>query len=69
MIDAATYTYRVDYSEKDGAYVAKCDEFPSLSYLDEDPDDALDGLQKTVERVLADMERTGETIPAPRSVR
>ncbi len=35
------YTYRVMWSEEDQEYIGLCAEFPSLSWLEEDPIAAL----------------------------
>lgn len=59
------YTYRVTWSADDGEYVATCVEFPSLSWLESGPLDALSGLQKLVREVVADMQENGETPPEP----
>jgi len=42
-----------------------CAEFPSLSWLADSPDEALDGIRKLVGEVLEDMAATGERPPAP----
>ncbi|MDD2746397.1 MAG: toxin-antitoxin system HicB family antitoxin [Acidithiobacillus sp.] len=59
------YTYRVTWSADDGEYVGLCAEFPSLSWLDESPDAALQGVRRLVSEAVADMEAAGETIPIP----
>lgn len=40
------YAYHVAWSAQDGEYAATVDEAPSLSWLDEDPVEALKGLVK-----------------------
>lgn len=42
------YTYMARWSEEDKEYVATVMEFPSLSWLDRDPERAIAGLRKLV---------------------
>ncbi len=63
------YTYRVSWSEEDEEYVGTCAEFPSLSWLDSTPEEALAGIRKMVSRCLADMKRSGEVLPEPLAIR
>jgi phage N-6-adenine-methyltransferase len=42
------YTYRVSWSEEDGEFVGTCAEFPSLSHLAADRDEALRGIKELV---------------------
>ncbi|GGF01150.1 hypothetical protein GCM10011611_03390 [Aliidongia dinghuensis] len=59
------YTYRVSWSPNDGEYVATCAEFPSLSWLAEEDVEALRGIKRLVQDVVADMTANGETVPTP----
>ena len=59
------YTYRVTWSEEDEEYVGLCAEFPSLSWLAEEPEAALRGIRQVVGDVVADMQANGEEIPPP----
>ena len=59
------YTYRVTWSEEDKEYVGLCIEFPSLSWLSESPESALNGIREVVGEVVLDMQETGEEIPLP----
>lgn len=59
------YTYRVTWSPEDTEHVGLCVEFPSLSWLANAPEDALNGIRKLVAEVVADMEVTGEAVPTP----
>lgn len=59
------YTYRVIWSEEDQEFVGLCAEFPSLSWLEPDQEAALRGIVSLVKDTVADMARSGETIPAP----
>lgn len=63
------YTYRVMWSEEDQEYVALCAEFPSLSWLDETQQNALQGIQQLVSNCIADMKSDNEVIPEPFSTR
>jgi len=69
MINHEHYTYRVIWSEEDGEFVGLCTEFPSLSWLDESQQSALQGIVDLVKTVIADMATAGETIPEPISHR
>lgn len=69
MMDADHYTYRVSWSPDDAEFVATAVEFPSLSWLAGKQEQALIGLRKVVQGVLADMAATGERPPEPLSVR
>ncbi|MCG5535942.1 type II toxin-antitoxin system HicB family antitoxin [Ectothiorhodospira mobilis] len=59
------YTYRVTWSPEDGEYVGLCTEFPSLSWLADSPDAALQGVRRLVADAVADMEAAGEDVPVP----
>ena len=59
------YTYRVTWSEEDKEYVGFCAEFPSLSWLDDSQEAALQGIRKVIEEVVSDMQSNGEQIPQP----
>jgi predicted RNase H-like HicB family nuclease len=62
---ADKYTYRIEWSEKDGEYVGLCAELPSLSWLARHQVDALKGIQKLVKEVLADLKANDEKITMP----
>ena len=64
-MNAANYTYRVEWSSNDGEYVGLCAGFPSLSWLEPVASDALSGIRRTVRDILKDMSDTGETPPEP----
>jgi predicted HicB family RNase H-like nuclease len=63
------YTYRVTWSEEDNEYVGLCAEFPSLSWLDSTPEEALKGIRSVVRKVVADLKRNEEPVPEPISTR
>lgn len=65
MTDVKHYTYRIIWSDEDNEHVALCAEFPSLSFLSEDPAKALKGLVSLVEEIIDDMQENGEAIPEP----
>lgn len=59
------YTYRVTWSEEDGEYVGLCVEFPSLSWLANSQEEALQGIRNVVAEVVSDMQSTNEPVPEP----
>jgi predicted HicB family RNase H-like nuclease len=63
------YTYRITWSEKDKEYVGLCVEFPSLSWLAESQENALEGIRKVIEEAIKDMKESGESPPLPLSIR
>jgi len=64
-MNANHYTYRVRFSTEDNQYLATVAEFPSLSWLADQPNDALTGAIALVADVIADMNENGEDIPIP----
>lgn len=66
---ADQYTYRLTWSPEDNEHVGLCAEFPSLSWLDATPDGALNGIQKVVAEVLAEMQMRGEAVTPSHSHR
>jgi predicted HicB family RNase H-like nuclease len=63
------YTYRVMWSEEDQEFIGLCAEFPSLSWLADTQEQALRGITKLVNDVIADIESGNEAIPEPLSVK
>lgn len=63
------YAYRVQWSAEDGEYVGACAELPGLSWLDETPALALNGIQRVAREAVADMESHGGQAPQPYSER
>jgi len=59
------YTYRITWSEDDNEYVGLCAEFPSLSWLAETPEAALEGIRRVVTEVVRDLSKNQERIPEP----
>lgn len=69
MTEADLYTYRVGWSADDQEFVGTCVEFPSLSWLEEDEDEAFRGIRHLIKEVVADMKENGEKLPEPLSTR
>ena len=63
--DVNKFTYRITWTEEDQEFVGLCTEFPSLSWLAPDPDDALKGIRLLVKDCIDDMVAAGEDIPVP----
>ena len=63
------YTYRVTWSAEDQEYVGLCAEFPGLSWLAADHEEALRGIRLLVAEVIADMRANQENIPEPVAAR
>lgn len=61
--DPSKYTYRTFWSEEDHEYVGTCAQFPSLSHLDANQQDAFQGIVALVADVVADMTAKGEKVP------
>ena len=59
------HTYRVTWSPEDGEHVGLCAAFASLSWLAGIPEGALRGIRQLVSEAVADMQSSGEAIPAP----
>ena len=57
------YTYQVAWSDEDGEYVGLCAEFPLLSWLAPDRDEALAGIRALVDDCVDDMRACGEPLP------
>jgi predicted HicB family RNase H-like nuclease len=69
MLENDRFTYRVTWSEEDNEYVGQCVEFPSLSWLEPLPEEALKGIRAVVAQVVADLQVGGEPVPEPIAVR
>lgn len=68
-IETDRYTYRVTWSEDDQEHVGLCVEFPSLSWLAGDPEQALRGIRQLVCDCVADLRANNEPVPDPLSAR
>ena len=69
MLKNDRYTYRVTWSEEDEEYVGLCVEYPSLSWLAQTPQEALEGIRRVVADVVSDMEANEEPVPEPIALR
>ena len=45
------YNYKVEWSYEDGEYLALCSNYPSLSFFEECPIKALNGLINIIEKI------------------
>jgi predicted HicB family RNase H-like nuclease len=64
-MEAKFYTYRVFWSEEDREFVGLCSEFPGMSWLDEDPQQAFSGIMALVQECINDLEANQEQVPVP----
>lgn len=55
MTNYRHYTYRVTWSDEDQEYIALYAEFPSISYLAETHQEALEGILDLVKCIVEDM--------------
>lgn len=63
------YAYRIEWSDEDEEWVGTVLEFPGLSWLDESPIQALNGIQQVTQECVEDMIKQGEEPPEPFSER
>lgn len=63
VLENGGYTFRVTWSEEDGEYLGQCAEFPSLSLLASNPEEALQGIRHAVAKVIVDLQANGEHDP------
>jgi predicted HicB family RNase H-like nuclease len=63
--DVKHYRYAVAWSPEDDEFVATVAEFPSLSWLEPDQIEALQGLERLVATVIEDLQASSEPVPAP----
>ncbi len=63
MIDK--YTYRIQWSDDDEAYLASCLEFPSLMTHGETQAEALEEMNNVLSFVLVDLSQKGKQAPKP----
>jgi predicted HicB family RNase H-like nuclease len=63
------YSYRVIWSEEDKEYIGLCAEFPSLSWLAQSPEAAIRGIREVVADTIVDMQKSGEPIPGPITIK
>jgi hypothetical protein len=55
LTEMTHYRFQVAWSPEDDAHVATCQEFPSLSWLSDDPVSALSGLQDLIAELAEDL--------------
>ena len=55
----------ITWSEEDGEYLGLCAEFPSLSWLASEQEEAFQGIRQVVADVVADLQARGELISEP----
>ena len=60
------YSVRLDWSVEDDAYVATSPEFPGLTGVAANADDALRELREALEMAIEVLEEDGDTLPLPR---
>jgi predicted RNase H-like HicB family nuclease len=63
------YTYRIEWSEGDNVFIARCLEFPSLSADGATQEEALDQIKEVVQSSIEWLEDDHESVPQPFSVR
>ncbi|MGF1600785.1 MAG: antitoxin HicB [Thermosynechococcaceae cyanobacterium] len=63
MTDPKRYNYRVFWSDEDQEFVGMCAEFPGMSWLEEDQQQAFDGIVALVGECIADLEAHNEPVP------
>lgn len=59
------YSYRVFWSESDGAYVAVCPDSPRFSGIRETPENALSELHEVMEEAVDIYDQEGWPLPTP----
>ncbi|MBN1690379.1 MAG: toxin-antitoxin system HicB family antitoxin [Dehalococcoidia bacterium] len=69
MKQTDNYTYRITWSEEDKEYIGLCAEFPSLSWLADTQEAALQGIINLVAEAVSDMRANNETVPQPIAAR
>lgn len=62
-LNPTRYVYEVRWSEEDEEYVGSCPAFPSLSWLDVTPEDALSGVIRLVTKAVESLVASGESVP------
>lgn len=65
MIEPTHYRFSVQWSPRDNEFVGTVAEFPSLSWLDSNEDDAFAGIRQLVADVVTEMRVSGQEPPVP----
>jgi predicted HicB family RNase H-like nuclease len=60
------YSVQIQWSDEDNAYIATCQEFPSLSGVSEDAESAVSELKEALAMAIEVMEEDGDQLPSPR---
>lgn len=63
------YSYQVQWSDEDNAYIATCAEFPSVSAFADSPPDALAEVMQVIDASIELLEEEGDTPPEPMATR
>ena len=61
------YSYRVDWSPEDNVFIARVEEFPSVSAFGDTEEEAVQELKIALEGVIEWLKEDGESIPEPLS--
>lgn len=64
-MESNRYTYRVEWSDEDDAFVARCLELPSLAAHGESAIKALEEAQRAVDAAVDWIAEEGESVPEP----
>ncbi len=67
--DVNKYTYHIEWSEEDNAYLCKCLEFPSLSTHGDSTEEALRVMKEVVNESIEWLQEDGEPVPEPFGLR
>ena len=67
--EADKYTYKIEWSDEDEAYIAHCLEFPSLAAHGYTPEEALEEIKTVVQESIEWLEEEKEFVPPPLSLR
>ena len=59
------YTYRIEWSEEDRVFIARCLEFPGLAAHGDSPETALKEIKIVVSESVKWLQEDNKTIPAP----
>jgi len=59
------YTYRLEWSEEDQVYLARCLEFPSLAAHGDTEEKALSEIKEVVNETVKWLKEEGEVVPQP----
>lgn len=60
------YSFRLQWSDEDGGYIATCPEFPGLSAYGATADEAIQEAQMALKSMIKSYEGTGEPLPPPK---